>query len=770
MLKKLSLCLALSLSLGFSAVNYPYPQARAYGNSTINVTSSGASTTLKTRFTDFVTNFYETGSCGNATCARIKFDDNSKTVSEGIAYGMLMMVYFSDATTSYQTHFDRLWAYYQHWKNENGLMSWKIDGFSKVSDPTADNKGAASDAEFDAAVALIMAHYQFGSTSTKNYLDTAKALIGKIRTLEIDPNNLHKPGDVWDDAKNPSYIAPAAFAMFQEVECHTNKTKWGNVVTANYNLLKANQNSTSGLFSDWCNSSGTAVQGKADAIEYGYDAARVPWRLAWANAWYGHTDAKTLLTNVTSKYLSGKSPGDIGGAIALTGSSSKNQKNSTFVGPFMNAFSYASSNQTTMNNYWTTLMNFSGESYYNRALNILTGLLATGNMPNLQALAGGLPADYCNATVSGSQIDQFAKAGLSADDRSYASTWEPWYAFTDKEDGGASTITGVATTTKTVWDKKTKTCVVRNDNYNVVVQDGSDWVAKINYTLSQGSNEWHPYVAIGLDAQNNGQPGFYNFSGCTGGFSYQYKGSAHNFKAQLSTVEDYGYHFYAVGSKNTPVSAWTTVVVTPNDLQQEAWPVKVTFDLSKIAEFSWELKGDGTNDGKAITGVSPMTGSLAIKDFKCIGTMTFPAEKRLKCEEGGSTPSSSSKASSSSVSSGQSSSSARSSSSVASSSSLSSSSSRSSSSAGNSSSSGGTPILLSQIVNSNALITMQNAVNIQATNNVAVQIFDLKGNAVRSLRFAQGSYIVQLADLPKGLYIVKANSSSWSKTVKLAIN
>jgi len=87
-----------------------------------------------------------------------------------------------------------------------------------------------------------------------------------------------------------------------------------------------------------------------------------------------------------------------------------------------------------------------------------------------------------------------------------------------------------------------------------------------------------------------------------------------------------------------------------------------------------------------------------------------------------------------------------------------------------SSSSENSPILVSKLVFGNSLSIMQNAVNIQATDNVALQIFDLKGNTVRTFKFAQGNYIVQMADLPRGLYIVKASSLSWSKTAKLAIN
>jgi hypothetical protein len=64
---------------------------------------------------------------------------------------------------------------------------------------------------------------------------------------------------------------------------------------------------------------------------------------------------------------------------------------------------------------------------------------------------------------------------------------------------------------------------------------------------------------------------------------------------------------------------------------------------------------------------------------------------------------------------------------------------------------------------------MQNAVNLQVTSNASIQIFDLKGNAVRSLKLTQGNYIIPLSDLPHGLYIVKAGNASWKQTVKVAV-
>jgi len=746
MFKKTAAILALASLLAYSAVNYPYPQNKSYGNSTINTTATNASSTLKSKFDDFLSRFYEEGNCsGTNDCARIKFDDGSKTVSEGIAYGMLMMVYFSTTATSYQTQFDKLWKYYNKWKNASGLMSWKIEGFSRVDPSEATNSNSASDAEFDAAVALVMAYYQFGD---QKYLDDAKALIATIRQQEISANNLHKPGAEWDEERNPSYISPAAFEIFKEIESlSTAKSKWESVITANYTLLTQNNNkASSGLFSDWCKDDGTP---SSKGTNYSYDAARVPWRLAWANAWYGHSTAKTLLGKVVSNSRSGY------------------PDNPTFVGPFMNAFSVASSNQSNMDSHWTKLMNFSGQSYYNSALQVLTGLLASGNMPNLKALKG----DNCctsGGTVAGLQIDKLDKAASeSVADRNFARTWEPWYVFTDKGDKGASTIKN--TTFKNItYNKTTKQCEEITD-YNVVMQDGSDWVVKIDqYTLDKGQFEYEPYVTIGLDAVNNGSG--YNLSNCTGGFKYKYKGAKHNFKTISTKVTDYNYHQMQVPTATT---SWTDVEVPPSELAQESWGISVPFKLNEIEAFSWEVKG----------GLSATTGSLAIKDFYCIGSnLTFPAEKPAsQCDNNGGGSGSSSSANNGSSSSAQTNSSSSSSANNNSSSSSSaqtnsSSSARSSSSSnGNSSSSsssssnGNTPIVLPQPVHSNALSPMNNGVNLQVMNSAAIQIFDLKGNAIRTLRFEPGNYVVQLADLPRGLYVVKATSASWKQTVKMTV-
>jgi len=76
---------------------------------------------------------------------------------------------------------------------------------------------------------------------------------------------------------------------------------------------------------------------------------------------------------------------------------------------------------------------------------------------------------------------------------------------------------------------------------------------------------------------------------------------------------------------------------------------------------------------------------------------------------------------------------------------------------------------LPQVVFSNSLSAMQNSVNLQVASSASFKVFDLKGNQVRSLKFTQGSHTVSLADLPKGLYIVKAQFGSQREVLRMVV-
>jgi pectate lyase len=69
----------------------------------------------------------------------------------------------------------------------------------------------------------------------------------------------------------------------------------------------------------------------------------------------------------------------------------------------------------------------------------------------------------------------------------------------------------------------------------------------------------------------------------------------------------------------------------------------------------------------------------------------------------------------------------------------------------------------------NALLMVNNALTLRTTARTSVEIFNLKGSAVRSLKFAPGNHVVPLGGLPRGTYIVKAKSALWEKTMKACV-
>jgi len=176
-------------------------------------------------------------------------------------------------------------------------------------------------------------------------------------------------------------------------------------------------------------------------------------------------------------------------------------------------------------------------------------------------------------------------------------------------------------------------------NYVAIVQDGNDWVAAIEgYTLggtvsvpgnpdpcSWNDNpdglpicidwpyELHPQAAIGVNVGTG-----YNLSGCTG-FTYQFKGAKHLFKAELSTVtaNDGNAHFKVVNAS----FGWTPVTVNNTEMEQDQdAKEKVTFNSGSIAKFAFEVGLKPDQPGSATTG------ELYVKDFVCIGSYTEPTD------------------------------------------------------------------------------------------------------------------------------------------------
>ncbi|MCK9181767.1 MAG: glycosyl hydrolase family 8 [Fibrobacteraceae bacterium] len=378
-------------SFASATVNYPFPQNSTYNGNGITLTDKASvNTALQSGFNYYLSTFYNES--GNYAGIRSN-EGSNEYFSEGIGYGMLLMVYFSNSTTSYQSQFDKLWAFYKASEDGNGLMNWKMGNL----DPSSVwGENAATDAEMDVAAALILAAYQFGDNT---YLTEAQTLLQSIRTYEFETNGLHKPGDVWNAKRNPSYVAPAYYELFKDVDA-SGSTFWSTTaMDANMALLETNSAEYStGLLDNWTNDAGTGLDGY-----YGYDAARAPWRLSQSYYWFGNTRSYAILEK-SGAWVNSQTPSSISGSISRSGTLGSDH-NSTFVATLMTSLVTNSAYQSNLDAYWSEAVNLGNENYFNESMKLLCGLAVSGNMPNLTNMTTALK----NAAITAKDFFSFSE-------------------------------------------------------------------------------------------------------------------------------------------------------------------------------------------------------------------------------------------------------------------------------------------------------------------------------------------------------------------------
>jgi endo-1,4-beta-D-glucanase Y len=364
----IAVCLLPTL-LSASAANFPFPQSQV--NFGIK-TSSATSGDVQSVFDQWIRDYYEE----NGTEARIKWDDKSKTVSEGIGYGMLVMPCMDNAQNNTRDKFDKLWNYYKRWRNSNGLMHWKINGFTSV-----EGQNAATDGDLDAAVGLILAYRQWGD---EKYRSDATELVRKIWDKEVNSAKFLKPGDTWDTKKNPSYFSTAALELFKTVDSH----EWSTVISNSYALLKKVANASTGLVPDWCSQDGNTLEG-----DFYYDAVRTPWRIAWAYAWYGHGDARDFNTKIATwlRSATGGNPTAIKGGYSRSGNALNNDFVATFAGCLSCAAMASADNQDFVDRGFTATKSADASNYYNKSLQMITMLTLSGNLTPMTGSAVEVP-------------------------------------------------------------------------------------------------------------------------------------------------------------------------------------------------------------------------------------------------------------------------------------------------------------------------------------------------------------------------------------------
>lgn len=398
------------INSGSPAIPFGSKTAYSYGIMPTNLPSSGtykSSQDAADAYTAWKNDFVATCSSSQS---RVLYDDanttakTGSTVSEGIAYGMLLAAYAGDKTL-----LDALWAYYKAHVNNNGLMNWKYSDCNNSS-----GQNGAVDAEEDAAMALMVAEIQWPSaTSPYDYKTEATSLVGKIRQYEIHPTTYQViNGDAWtfnSTCRNPSYIATPYYREFGNLET-SYSSFWNSTVSTSQSFLLTNRNSTTGLVSNWAdnNASPNTCNGPQD---FGWDAIRNPWRMATDVVWNGSTTATTGYDICSKMSAWAKNYADnLKGPVALNASdpSTGSYKCGTFsmIGlAFMGA---GSTYQNALNTAYTNTVNLgNSETYFSRTLRCITLFMMTGNFWKPVSSTTTLPT----ATITAASATSFCSGG-----------------------------------------------------------------------------------------------------------------------------------------------------------------------------------------------------------------------------------------------------------------------------------------------------------------------------------------------------------------------
>jgi endo-1,4-beta-D-glucanase Y len=315
----------------------------------------------------------------------------NSTVSEGIAYGMLLAVYANDQPT-----FDKFWQYSQIHLDSNGLMNWYIGPNGELL-----GSGAASDSDEDMAYALIAADARWGGRGslTTNYIDLAKTQIGKIWQFEVDHTraDVLKPGDTGFDGSviNISYFAPAYYKVFGRVTGQT--ANWNRVAATSYDVLERTQNAqngnaTNGLVPAWSTPAGVpmAPPGTGHPTHHQLDSCRTPFRIALDYCWNAESRALTYLQRINGFYSTVGAAAMVDG-YELNGNprpefvTAGGPRAASFVGTAgVGAMATGAAHATLRNDAYTsvaTLMQLAGSTYYQTSWTALTLQMMTGLMP-----------------------------------------------------------------------------------------------------------------------------------------------------------------------------------------------------------------------------------------------------------------------------------------------------------------------------------------------------------------------------------------------------
>ena len=607
----------IAFAIASFSQNYPFPMNESgYSYPYGIVPGTVSNSTIQSKFKAWENAMWEeSGNYG-----RIKYDspNEDKTVSEGIAYGMLIYVYMANETnTQCQDHFDKLYNYYKRWSNSKGLMNWKIVGFNSIA---SDGSGAATDADLDVALALCLAAKQWGSSSNYNYAQEAETLLSKIYQYETSTHNglrVFKPGDSWDNNGNPCYFTQASVGVFKQAQEQLgfSTTKdWATIYDGFTYLEKSERNGVWPNWTDWSSNFAPASRG-GDGADFGWDACRVPWRIGWDYVWFGSSSSKAMLEK-TVAMMSAKnalnSPSKVGYFKNLTGSSysaleisenSWERGNVAWTGSLACAFMIDDDYQSYLDTYYNDLKSKTGGAYYAQTVQVLYLLTLSGNAANFYDCDGGSVV-ITNPVVSAAETDG-SKITLTCSKKMVSSN--NYSGFTIYKGGVAQSnaISSMSVSGKTI------TLTLSN---NISIESGDMLAISYNGTYLQSEEGGTLGDVVKMTVKNNVPGGSTILADCEtdkcllGGPWYNYDDKNSNAASTISPTN--ASDMIVSGGKNGSA-------------------VKVTYSLNKgsyqydpFIGFGFNLY-EGTDENKGVYETLDCTGATGISFYHKGTSVTF---------------------------------------------------------------------------------------------------------------------------------------------------
>jgi endo-1,4-beta-D-glucanase Y len=320
-------------------------------------------------------------------------------VSEGHGYGMMVTAIMAGHDPEAHALFDGMVRFFRRFPSAGSpdLMGWTANAARApaCTPPGGTPAGSATDGDLDIAFALLLADAQWGSTGPIDYRAEAARVIAAIKAGEISAASRTPLLGDWaaGDQKYAGATRPSDFVLdhFRAFGAATGDPFWGGVVDGTLAVVATLQERhapQTGLLPDFAvdvaSNPAPAPEGFLEGPrdgQVGYNACRIPWRLAtdWVASGDGRTRA--ALEKMVG-WVEGKTGGDPGRIIdgyTLAGDDRGQGNQNAFEAPFAVAGIVGRAHQAWVDAAWRRLASGGLRGYYGDSLQLLSMIVLSGN-------------------------------------------------------------------------------------------------------------------------------------------------------------------------------------------------------------------------------------------------------------------------------------------------------------------------------------------------------------------------------------------------------